>query len=192
MLKANQDAERDAKNPAARAGRVAWARQGVPGAVPRISPGRRPAVQVHDGAQRALMARAAEELRLALAKSPDDFNILLAAAENELQRGDVAKARAYFDRIPRRPREARSDRDMMQLRIVQGMIDLAENRPDEAIESWQEGLVATGGTNADLTWQLAYIQLEMGRLAEAEPLIQQHRRLTGGASRPPSTATSKG
>ena len=81
----------------------------------------------------------------------------------------------------------------MQEHIIQGMIELAENRPDEAIESWQEGLIATGGNEPpSLTWRLAYIQLQLGRLGEAKPLIQQHRRITGGTEPTPNTCSSRG
>jgi tetratricopeptide (TPR) repeat protein len=179
MLKANQDAERDAKTPEARHAATENLARAY---LARYRHFVRAAQQTKSlEVRRTLQTHAAEELRLALSKSPTDFSILLTAAESELIRGDVAKARAYFDRIPPDPEHQRGDHDRMLLRVVQGMIDQVENHPDEAIESWQEGLVATGGTNAELTWRLAQIQLELGRLAEAEPLIQQHRRLTGGS-----------
>lgn len=183
MLQANRDAERDAKTPEARR---AAGEQLAQAYLARYRHFARAAKETKSPeARRRLLARASEELRLALTQAPEDFRILLAAAESELQRGDVAKARDYFDRIPADPEGRRTDAERMQLRIVQGMIDLRENRPEEAIESWREGLVATGGTNADLTWQLAHIELELGHLKEAEPLIQQHRRLTGGSEPTP-------
>jgi tetratricopeptide (TPR) repeat protein len=183
MLQANQNAERQAKTPEARRD----AKRNLALAhLARYRYFSRNATQSKslEGRQ-TMLARAAEELRDALANNPEDFNILLTAAESELQRGDVAKARVYFDRIPTGPDQKRDAGDLMQMRIVQGMIDLAENRPDEAIESWQEGLVAAGGTSADLTLRLAQIQLLLGRVDEAEPLIQQHRRLVGGTEPPP-------
>ena len=179
MLKANQDAARDAKTPEARHTTTQNLARAYLARYRHLSQAAQQTKSLET--RRTLLADASEELRQALAKAPEDFNILLTAAENELRRGDVAKARSFFDRIPADPENQRDDRDRMQLRIVQGMIDLAENRPDEAIESWQNGLIATGGTSADLTWRLAQIQLQLGRLDEAEPLIQQHRRLSGGA-----------
>ncbi|MHC5544225.1 tetratricopeptide repeat protein, partial [Singulisphaera rosea] len=45
---------------------------------------------------------------------------------------------------------------------------------------WRAGLVKAGGNNAELTWRLAQVLLDMGRTREAEPLIAQYRRLVGG------------
>jgi len=183
MLKANLAAEAAAKDPAARgAASLGLARAYLA----RYRYFARAARQAKAaGARRDLIGRAAEELRLAMSKSKDDIRILLTAAENELQRGDVAKARAYFGQIPADPRAPREEQDTLRMRVVEGMIDLAENHPDEAIQSWQEGLVSTGGTDADLTWKLAYIQLQLGRLDQARPLILQHRRITGGVEPTP-------
>lgn len=183
MLKANKDAETEANSPAAR---EAASRRLAQAYLARYRffatlAAQTKAISTH----KALIGRAAEELRLALAKSPNDFGILLTAAENELQRGDVIKARSYFDRVPPDPEKQRTDREEMLLRVVQGKIDLAENKADEAIESWQEGLVASGGTDVELTWRLASMQLEMGHLKEAEPLLLQYRRLTGGSEPTP-------
>ena len=183
VLKANLEAETAAKDPAARA----EASQGVAQAyLARFRHFARAArLTKAAGARKDFIGRAAEELRLALAKSPKDVSILLTAAENELQRGDVAKARAYYDSIPADPETPRDKQQVMRIHVVEGLIDMTENHPDEAIESWQEGLVATGGTDADLTWKLAYIQLQLGRLEEAKPLLLQHRRITGGSEPTP-------
>ena len=60
------------------------------------------------------------------------------------------------------------------------MLNLNENRPDEAIQAWRAGLVMTGGTDDRLTAGLAELLIENGRLTEAKPLVEQFRRLTGG------------
>jgi tetratricopeptide (TPR) repeat protein len=184
MLQANQAAEKAAKTPEAR--RDA-ARNLASAHLARCRHYSQTGMRSKSlEVRRNFLARAADELRGALAKAPDNPEILLVAAESELRRGDVIKARSYFDRIPADPEHKRGEADVMLMRIVEGMIDLAENRPDEAIENWQEGLVAAGGANAELTAKLALIQLRLGRLDEAEPLILQHRRLIGGTEPNPT------
>lgn len=121
-----------------------------------------------------LAARADAELSRAMEVLPDDANVLLTAVEYAVQAGDNAKARAYFDRIPA---EARAG---LRGQLALGLIDLGRDQPDAAIESFRRGLEVSGGSDADLTWQLAYILTDLGRLSEAEPLIRQHRRLIGG------------
>ena len=56
---------------------------------------------------------------------------------------------------------------------------LYENRSSDAVESWSRGLAETGGTEADLSWRLAFVLLQLGRVDQAEELIQQFRRLVG-------------
>ena len=123
--------------------------------------------------RRALSAEAATELDQALAKDPDDVDVLLTAAEYAVQNGNLAQAAAYFAKVPD------EDRETVRSRLVEGLIALGNNRHDDAIESWRRGLEASGGTDADLTWQLAYILLDLGRVDQADPLIRQHRRLSG-------------
>src|SRR5690606_6444313 len=83
-----------------------------------------------------------------------------------------------FDRLPEDVREG------LRGQLARGLIDLARDQPDMAIESFRRGLEVSGGSDADLTWQLAYILTDLGRLSEAEPLIRQHRRLVGGEEPP--------
>ena len=124
---------------------------------------------------------AGAELDRALAAAPRDVTVLLTAAEAALQRGDSEQARRYFDRIPADPEKRRSEREEMSIRLVQGLIELSANQVDDAVAAWQRGLIASGGTDVDLTWRMAYVLLSMGRIDEAEPLLEQHRRLTGGS-----------
>lgn len=125
----------------------------------------------------SLYRRADAELARAEALAPDDTAIHLAAAGYHLDRGRLAEARDDLKRIPQ-------DRVDFRYRITQGMIDLRENRADDAIAAWQRGLLATSGTNAELTWRLAFVLLSLGRHDEAAPLIEQFQRLAGGPETP--------
>ena len=93
-----------------------------------------------------------------------------------------ARPRSPASTWRRSPRGRRKDllRDDLRVKNLEGLIDLAESRPEEAIQSWRTGLLEIGGNDAALTWQLAHILLEVGRVTEAEPLINQYRRLVGG------------
>ena len=58
-------------------------------------------------------------------------------------------------------------------------IDFGEEHPDEAVESWRKCLMTSAGTDAETSWWLAYALIQIGRVAEAKPLIGQYRRLAG-------------
>lgn len=120
--------------------------------------------------------RAAAEVNLAVKASPTDAKARLLAAELACRNGDLAAAHAHLEAIPE------ADRESQQFKVVQGLIDLQERRPSSTVEDWRAGLLLTGGNDAELTWRLAGLLLEMGRVREAEPLIAQYRRLTGGES----------
>jgi tetratricopeptide (TPR) repeat protein len=123
--------------------------------------------------------KAQADVEQALAEDPSDLDVQLAAAEVAIQRHDTAAARHHLAAIdPAR-------RDDLKVRITEGVLDLIEQRPDDAIAHWRAGLVRAGGNDADLTWRLAHVLLETGRTAEAEPLIAQYHRLLGGESPPP-------
>lgn len=118
--------------------------------------------------------RATEEVERAVKASPTDAKARLLAAELACRTGDLAAAHAHLDAVPE------AERDSQQFKVVQGLIDLQERRPNSTVEDWRAGLLLTGGNDAELTWRLAGLLLEMGRAREAEPLIAQYRRLTGG------------
>lgn len=141
----------------------------------------------HDLAERgqgaeaeAAYRRADTELERAKALAPDDPELRLIAAIYQLDRGRIAAARADLDRIPA------EGRDNYRYRLAQGLIDLHGHRNDEAIAAWRRGLLATGGTSIELTWQLAFVLLNLGRLDEAAPLIEQYQRLADGPETPPA------
>ena len=110
----------------------------------------------------------------ALKADPADADVQLSAAEAANRRGDPADARRHLEAVSKAARET------LRVKLIEGLIELNEQRPDEAIQSWRAGLVQTGGNNADLTWRLARVLISMGRTHEAEPLLSQYRRLVGG------------
>src|SRR5207302_700799 len=63
--------------------------------------------------------------------------------------------------------------------MARGMIEFGEENPDEAIAVWRKGLMTSSGTDAEMTWWLAYSLIQLGRVSEAKPLLSQYRRLAG-------------
>jgi tetratricopeptide (TPR) repeat protein len=118
--------------------------------------------------------RAAREMKAAVALKPRDSDVLLEAANDALRRTNTGQARQYLDAIPQK------DQSDPKVRLARGVLELYDNRADHAIESWRTSLTQRGGTDEDLSWRLAYVLLNLGRTDEAEPLINQYRRLTGG------------
>ena len=123
------------------------------------------------------LKQAEAELLEALGLAPDDPANRLSAAELYALLGDLKAARGQLDAIPPAKRDVR-------VHVMRGRIDFVEEHPDTAIGDWREGLSTTGGTDASLTFQLAYELLQMDRVAEAKPLIDQYRRLIGDDESP--------
>ncbi|MFO0951433.1 MAG: tetratricopeptide repeat protein [Isosphaeraceae bacterium] len=117
---------------------------------------------------------------------PTNVEALVAAAGYFLSRRDTQAARRYLMMVPA---ENRDDRNV---RMTEGLVDLAELKRDEAIQTWRAGLLKAGGTDADLTWKLASVLLESNRREEAEPLIEQYGRLVGGKNPSPRYQFLKG
>jgi len=141
--------------------------------------------RVHSLADRPGPAAAA--LAEALKLAPDHFDARLAAARSALARNDLAEARGHLDALPEQapqapPKKTRNDN---RARIIRGAIELQENQLDAAMEDWRQGLVQAGGSDADLSWWLAYVYLQLGRVSAADPLIVQYRRLVGASEDPP-------
>ena len=97
--------------------------------------------------------KAAAELQEALRLAPEDLSVRLTAARHALHRGDPAAARAHLEAVPR----MEDSREDAVRRLVGGMIDFAEDRRIMAMERWREALVDVQGSNAELTWWLAYV-----------------------------------
>jgi tetratricopeptide (TPR) repeat protein len=117
--------------------------------------------------------RAAAELAETTRLAPGDVGIKLAAAEYAIRRGDVMNARLYADAIPAEHREG------LQFRLLLATIELAERRPDAALETYRAGLASTGGTAPELNWWLAFVLLQVGRAEEARPIVSRYTRLVG-------------
>lgn len=118
-------------------------------------------------------AKAAAELEEAAKLAPTELRLvelLVASAEFALKRGDADAARAQLARVPEEYREN------IQVLMIRGLIDFDAEQPDEAIDAWRRGLEVAGGTDAEMTWWLAYALLQMNRVADAVPLIQQYQR----------------
>ncbi|MBY0394962.1 MAG: tetratricopeptide repeat protein, partial [Thermoleophilia bacterium] len=122
--------------------------------------------------------KAEADIDRALSGDPKNVKARLAAARVALQRNDPATARKHLQAAP-----AENAR-LPELKLVEGLIDLTERRPDAAIEAWRAGLVAGGGVDAELTWRLAQLLMEVGRVPEARVLVDQFRRLAGGEANP--------
>ena len=121
---------------------------------------------------------ASAELAEAVKLDPANTGVRLAAADYASRSGDLKLARANLDAIPAESREG------LRARLIRGMIDLTERRPEEAIAGWRAGLASTGGADADMSWWLAFALLQMDRVGEAGPLITQYIRLIGDENEP--------
>ena len=122
---------------------------------------------------------AAKDVDQAVQADPNDIEARLIAAELALQRRDTEAARKHVEALDA------ARRDDSRVVVTSGLIDLVEQRPDDAIKHWREGLVKSQGNDPELTWRLAHVLLETGRVTEAEPLIDQYHRLVGGDDPPP-------
>jgi tetratricopeptide (TPR) repeat protein len=117
---------------------------------------------------------ASNEIEAALLLEPGDLDARLTAAEAAARRNDPRAARLHLAAIqPPRP-------DDIRVKIIEGLIELNEQKTEEAIKDWRAGLVLAGGSDTELTWRLAHILIQLGRVREAEPLLSQYRRLSGG------------
>lgn len=114
------------------------------------------------------------QLAEALKIAPGDPDARMLAAESAVAKGDTAAARKHLDAIDP------PLKDNLAKKLIEGMIEFREQRPDEGIQSWRAGLIQTGGTDAQLTWRLARVLINLGRVGEAQPLMAQYRRLAGG------------
>ena len=119
--------------------------------------------------------RAAAEIDQAVTLDPNNLDVRIEASADALRRGDVDASRRHLDAIPAK------EQNNYRVRLARGVVELHENKADDAIEDWRQGLILKGGTDEDLTWRLAFILLNLGRTDEAAPLLDQYRRLSGGA-----------
>ena len=118
--------------------------------------------------------KARQEMDDALKAFPQDADLLLTAANSALDRNEVGIARQYLDALPK---DSQND---VRARLARGILEMREDRADEAIADWRQGLVLTSGNDLDLSFRLAWVLLQLGRVDEARPLMEQVRRLSGG------------
>ena len=129
-----------------------------------------------------LMRKAQADLDAALRLDSNNLDIRLSAAERALlpPRVNTADARRYLAAVPP---DRRDDREV---KLLEARIDLLEQHPDAAIQAYRAGLRKTGGTDAELTWQLVTLLLDLGRVdSVTRELIDQYERL-GQASLAPA------
>ena len=113
--------------------------------------------------------------------APKDRDVLLAAAEAALVMKDFAEARRNLEAVPK------EYRDTLAVREFEGRLEVTRAHPELAAESWRKALISVGGLNADLTFLVAYLELQLDRVAEAEPLIAQLGRLLERKTPPKSS-----
>ncbi|HEU5116730.1 MAG TPA: tetratricopeptide repeat protein [Isosphaeraceae bacterium] len=143
--------------------------------------GRRADAQGDRDEAQQIFDTARQTLDAALKLAPQDLNIHLAAAEFELARNRPEAARKLLDAL------SETNRQDPRAQALMGLSNLKQNHINEAIYVWRQGLNASNGTDANLTWRLAYILLSLGRLDDTSDLIEQYRRLTGSEEPTPRT-----
>jgi tetratricopeptide (TPR) repeat protein len=119
-------------------------------------------------------AAALAELDAALKLAPGNAEARLISAEMAIKRGDTKDARNQIAKIDP---PLKND---LRLKLIQGMIEFREQRNDEGIASWREGLMQTGGSDAELNWRLARVLLGLGRVQQAQPQLDRYFGLTNG------------
>ena len=106
------------------------------------------------------------DVKAALARSPDDTDVLAVAADCAQAAGNNADASRYAQRgIELRPSFA-------QFYRVLAAVELSENHRDRAIETIRRGMAASPN-QVDLLWNLANLLIEDGKLDEAQQVAGQ-------------------
>jgi len=123
--------------------------------------------------------RALIDAKAAVDIAPDNLAARLAYSEALRMTGNSVGAIAQLDAIPA------AQQSRPEVRLARGLADMSSNKMDRAVEQWRQGLVSSGGTDAETTWRLAFVLLNLGRISEAEPLIEQYKRLAGTAEASP-------
>ncbi|WP_435006555.1 tetratricopeptide repeat protein [Tundrisphaera lichenicola] len=119
------------------------------------------------------------ELEAAIELKPADYLLALTAAYDALViDNDRVATRSRLDSIPK------EKQGEVQVRLMRGLLELNEQHPEQALDEWRKALTSVGGTDAELTFRLAYYQIRLGKLTEARPLLAQFDRLTTEASKP--------
>lgn len=117
--------------------------------------------------------QAAAEAKATIKLVPGHLVARLVLADIAARSGDTRVAKSHLEAI-----DPKFKNDL-RIKLVGGLVQLSDQKPEEAIASWRSGLLQIGGNDVDLTWKLAEVLLDLNRVAEAEPLIEQYRRLIG-------------
>ncbi len=126
--------------------------------------------------------RAIVDAREAVNLAPENVQARLAYSEALRIEGDNEEALNQINAIP-------ADRqNLPEVRLARGLAEMTSNKIDRAVEEWRQGLVLSGGSDAETTWRLAFVLLNLGRIDEADPLIEQYKRLSGSAEPTPEAA----
>ena len=126
-----------------------------------------------------LLDRALSDAKASVEIAPENIQCRLALSEVLRVSGNHLGAMAQIDAIPV------TERDRPEVRLARGLAEMTSNKMDRAVEEWRQGLVKSGGTDGETTWRLAFVLLNLGRVSEAEPLIEQFKRLSGSAEASP-------
>jgi tetratricopeptide (TPR) repeat protein len=111
------------------------------------------------------------DVQKAIELKPDDPQVRLSVAEDALLRRDPAAAQAQLDALPE---EWAALPRVQKLRV---MVDMLQGQPEEAMALLREGLMASGGSDLNSTVELINLYHQMGRIAEARPLLTRVRQL---------------
>jgi tetratricopeptide (TPR) repeat protein len=128
--------------------------------------GRSAEAPAHQAAADAMIARA-------IKAAPHDLDVRLEAASLAIATKKIAAASEHLDQVEEK------DRQDYRYLTSRGIVSLLQNKTNDAVDNWSRGLLNTGGTEAELSWRLAYVQLHLGRVDEGAELIKQYRRLVG-------------
>jgi cellulose synthase operon protein C len=131
--------------------------------------------QAHALLARQLSARssaqaAAEEAEQAAALAPQDFDMLLLAANLAAESGEYEKAHHFAERaIAVSPARAAGYRTMVQIELRQG-------DSEKALASLRRG-IEKASDNAELLWDQSQFWIQEGKLTEAQAAVDRLRRL---------------
>jgi tetratricopeptide (TPR) repeat protein len=132
---------------------------------------------------RADAGLAREELRNALKLAPGSGWVRLNAAEQAIRNNRPEEATEHLAAIS--PAQLEEGQIGYQARILGGLAKFADRAPDAALTQWRQGLIQTEGVDRELNWWMAYVQLRLGQLTDADPYINAYLRLSGGNEQEP-------
>lgn len=128
--------------------------------------------EARDPARRAVLARDVEE---ALRLAPTEADVLLAAADLARIKDDLRAARDYLGR------GCALHPDDRQLHLARADVELADGKPDKAVECLNAGLQALP-EQKDLLWLLANVYLDRKDLARARQTVERLGKANGSPS----------